>query len=452
MSTPPGYERPRHGVEAVPRGEHVEHDPVDVGLDRGVSARSPTVSRHAGCGPPKNVSTLAAGDVGEVLASLVRRHQTVVADGPQQRHGQRARTRRPPRPPGRRGRCPPCARPDRRPWGRRRRHRAASTARSRPAAGAARGRSRPPVVVIMVPSGPPISSSCWIDPLWVWNSLPATRVIVCIRPFGSVSCTRSPTANGPRRCAAPVGSVLAVSVGVSEGSGTVGKSTNSPREACSGGAGEGALDVRGREHAVDVAVGFDDEVLAGRVRCQRRRPAPRPQGRPAASSSGRQPPAQVADRHPGLPLARVRRAPAPRRPGRPASPDASTTTRPRAPARCAWRIASASGRSAGTGIARRVSAAGATAREPAAARRPAGRLAGADPDEGAEQRAPRPRRPTTPARGAPAPPVNGAVRTRRRGPGRPSRPPRCRCAAGRSPARQRPTAPGRRRAAARAAG
>src|SRR3954447_25189160 len=47
------------------------------------------------------------------------------------------------------------------------------------------------------PSGAPIRSSCAIAPRWVWNCLPGSRTTVCSRPLGSVSCTRSPTANAP---------------------------------------------------------------------------------------------------------------------------------------------------------------------------------------------------------------------------------------------------------------
>ena len=72
----------------------------------------------------------------------------------------------------------------------------------------------PLVVRTTLPSGAPISSSCSKIPRWVWNCLPAASVIVCIRPFGSVSCTRSPAANGPRDAAsAPVGCVMRRSLG-----------------------------------------------------------------------------------------------------------------------------------------------------------------------------------------------------------------------------------------------
>ena len=86
---------------------------------------------------------VAAGDVGEVLAPLV-----ASAAGRRRRRRAAATstahpTRRRPRRPGPRGRCRPSRRSGRRPWGRRRRRRAASTARSRTAAGAARGTRRP---------------------------------------------------------------------------------------------------------------------------------------------------------------------------------------------------------------------------------------------------------------------------------------------------------------------
>ena len=42
-------------------------------------------------------------------------------------------------------------------------------------------------------------SSCASGPLCEWNSLPGSSVIVCMRPLGPVSCTRSPTRNGPLR-------------------------------------------------------------------------------------------------------------------------------------------------------------------------------------------------------------------------------------------------------------
>ncbi|GAB3936802.1 hypothetical protein GCM10027614_13900 [Micromonospora vulcania] len=47
----------------------------------------------------------------------------------------------------------------------------------------------------------------------MWNSLPGSSVTVCIRPLGSVSCTRSPGRNGPR--------CTGVSAGVAASAGTV---------------------------------------------------------------------------------------------------------------------------------------------------------------------------------------------------------------------------------------
>src|SRR3954447_1943536 len=65
----------------------------------------------------------------------------------------------------------------------------------------------PAVLRTTVPSGRPMRSSWRNSPRWVWNSRPGVRVIVCSRPFGSVSWTRSPARSGPRRTAAPVGGV-----------------------------------------------------------------------------------------------------------------------------------------------------------------------------------------------------------------------------------------------------
>ena len=51
----------------------------------------------------------------------------------------------------------------------------------------------------------------------MWNSRPASSVIVCRRPFGSVSCTRSPARSGPRRWAAPVGPAADLVLGGAHG-------------------------------------------------------------------------------------------------------------------------------------------------------------------------------------------------------------------------------------------
>src|SRR4051812_22640434 len=55
----------------------------------------------------------------------------------------------------------------------------------------------PLVALTTLPSGAPMSASCWMAPRWVWNCLPGSRVTVCRRPFESDSCTRSPWRNGP---------------------------------------------------------------------------------------------------------------------------------------------------------------------------------------------------------------------------------------------------------------
>ncbi len=51
-------------------------------------------------------------------------------------------------------------------------------------------------------SGRPTISACGITPRWLWNSPARTSVIVLRRPFGPVSCTRSPYWNGPRTAGA----------------------------------------------------------------------------------------------------------------------------------------------------------------------------------------------------------------------------------------------------------
>src|SRR5665647_1459402 len=63
----------------------------------------------------------------------------------------------------------------------------------------------PPVLTTTEPSGPPIRSSWRKYPLCVWKVAPGASVMVCNRPRGSVSCTRSPGRSGPRLAAAPVG-------------------------------------------------------------------------------------------------------------------------------------------------------------------------------------------------------------------------------------------------------
>jgi hypothetical protein len=47
--------------------------------------------------------------------------------------------------------------------------------------------STPTVFCTTEPSGRPMIASCSIAPRWVWNTLPGSRKIVFIRPFGPVS-------------------------------------------------------------------------------------------------------------------------------------------------------------------------------------------------------------------------------------------------------------------------
>ena len=92
----------------------------------------------------RTASTLRAGDVGELLAPLVRRHPAVRADRAQQRAGQRAGADAGLDHVRARGRCRPSRRSGRRPWGRRPRRRAASRPRTRRAAAGRRGTRRRP--------------------------------------------------------------------------------------------------------------------------------------------------------------------------------------------------------------------------------------------------------------------------------------------------------------------
>src|SRR6478609_9212227 len=57
----------------------------------------------------------------------------------------------------------------------------------------------PTLLTTTEPSGLPMISSWLRKPRWVWNAPPVSRLMVFIRPRSSVSCTRSPTRNGPGR-------------------------------------------------------------------------------------------------------------------------------------------------------------------------------------------------------------------------------------------------------------
>ena len=162
------------------------------------STRSPTTTRQAGWSRPKKARALPAGDVGEVLAALERDQLAVVADGPQQRHAQGPG----PDP----GLDDPGAGEDvghRHDLGRvlgvdhgrpaRHRHHVVGEQRTqREVLGAGRvGHDRPvgraDEVVVGEPAGVGVELA------------PGSSVMVWSRPFGSVSWTRSPTSNGPRR-------------------------------------------------------------------------------------------------------------------------------------------------------------------------------------------------------------------------------------------------------------
>ena len=110
QTMPPGTQRARGRVEALPGGEHVEDDPVGALARRGqLLGEVAERELQAGWSPPKNWVTLRAGDVGELLAALVRRHPAVRPDRAQQRAGQRAGADAGLDHVARRGRCRPCA-------------------------------------------------------------------------------------------------------------------------------------------------------------------------------------------------------------------------------------------------------------------------------------------------------------------------------------------------------
>src|ERR1700747_1219588 len=92
------------------------------------------------------------------------------------------------------------------------------------------------------PSGPPMMSSWFSMPRWVWKDAPARRVMRWLRPLGSVSCTGSPAIKGPRR-----GLVITVTV--------AGPGSH---------AGEGEVDITGGQHAVDLTGRLNQQVLRGR--------------------------------------------------------------------------------------------------------------------------------------------------------------------------------------------
>ena len=122
---------------------------------------------------------------------------------------------------------------------------------------------------------------------------------MCIRPLGSVSCARSPTANGPRSTRARrLGAGGGFSSGGSEGSGTVGVYELST-VACSGPLGwDGPRSMpEAREHAVDVPVALQTRYSpAGRAVMASTSCSPREVGQQLFSSGAAA--AQVPDGNP----------------------------------------------------------------------------------------------------------------------------------------------------------
>src|SRR5690348_3391336 len=102
-------------------------------------------------------------------------------------------------------------------------------------------------------------SSCASEPRCVWNVPPSASTIWCIRPFGSVSCTWSPAANGPR-CVLAFTAPRVLSRG--RGQGTVQRGAYAAPGPLH--AGEDLVEVAGGEDADDLAGRVDEEVLGGR--------------------------------------------------------------------------------------------------------------------------------------------------------------------------------------------
>ena len=231
------------------------------------------MSRQAGCGPPKNDSTLSRAMSAKSGTPLVRRHQALVADRAQQRHRQRARPDA--------GLDDPGARED---VGhvhdlagvlgidhrRAARHRQHVVGEQR---AAARGRSTPPVVVTTVPSGLPDQRVVG-DRALVGVELLAGDQGDRVHPALGVG-ELDPVAHGER----------AAAVGGAGGAGrsdTVGESRRGRRRQ----AGRPLAHVGGGEDPVDLAAGLDHEVLAGREAARSPRPGPRRPGPPRRPGRG----------------------------------------------------------------------------------------------------------------------------------------------------------------------
>ena len=84
---PAGRQRPPHGLDAVPGGEHVEHHRIDIGQVQGlgeVAEREGPVARTEAV----VLGDVGLGDGGELLAQLVAVHLAAVAHGANQGAGQ----------------------------------------------------------------------------------------------------------------------------------------------------------------------------------------------------------------------------------------------------------------------------------------------------------------------------------------------------------------------------
>ncbi len=155
--------------------------------------RRPPSSRAA---RPTNVSTLARA----TSAKSERRSNETSRPSRRSRGGARATARPSRRPPRRRrlrGRCRPRARICAASFGYTiAAPRGIDMTKSRRSGRSARY-SWPPLLVTTEPSGWPMSSVCLRTPWWVCSSPSPRSVMVCRRPLGPVSWTRSPMRKGP---------------------------------------------------------------------------------------------------------------------------------------------------------------------------------------------------------------------------------------------------------------
>ena len=216
---PAGDEGARPRRRRSPRGEHVEDHPVEPaacrwrgvpGAGGGAPFRYSNDSRAAGGGqfagdqppPARGTSPKYFPRSPRAISAKSARASKDTSRRPARSRAAASRTARrsprPPRAPGRRGRRRRRRGSAPRPSGRRSWRRASWRACSRRAAAAAPRSAVPLAAVTTLPSGAPIRSSWLSEPRCVWNVPPGCRTIWCMRPLGSVSCTWSPAANGPR--------------------------------------------------------------------------------------------------------------------------------------------------------------------------------------------------------------------------------------------------------------